>query len=72
METLKIFIRVTLIVVVFIASLGSTDDYERRLYDRLLTSYNVLERPVENNSMLVEVKLQIVLNQIIDVVSDKV
>lgn len=49
---------------VLLSSLCLADDYERRLYERLLTNYNVLERPVENNSMLVEVKLQIVLNQV--------
>lgn len=62
-----IFIIVTILILLFSATTG--DEYERRLYERLLKNYNVLERPVENNSMLVEVKLQIVLNQIIDVVS---
>lgn len=50
--------------------LAITDEHERRLYDTLLANYNVLERPVDNNSMPVQVKLQIILNQIIDVVRD--
>lgn len=41
---------------------------EQRLYKDLMKNYNKLERPAENNSSPVIVKLGVVLNQIIDVV----
>lgn len=45
--------------------------HEKRLLNQLLASYNTLERPVANESMPLEVKFGITLQQIIDVVSEK-
>lgn len=45
-------------------------DKESELYVRLLTDYEPLERPVENSSEPVIVKMGLVLQQIVDVVSN--
>ena len=42
----------------------------KRLYDDLMSNYNQLVRPVENNSDLVTVKMSLKLSQLIDVVSN--
>jgi hypothetical protein len=44
-------------------------DHERLLYDRLQHNYNVLARPVKNESEAVVVHLGMDLQQILDVVS---
>ena len=46
-------------------SSGSIEEY--RLYNDLLKNYNHLERPVANSSLPLEVKIRVVLQQIIDV-----
>lgn len=43
--------------------------HEKRLLNNLLGPYNVLERPVANESEPLEVKFGLTLQQIIDVVS---
>lgn len=43
--------------------------HEKRLLNQLLAVYNVLERPVANESEALEVKFGLTLQQIIDVVS---
>ncbi|KAJ9576119.1 hypothetical protein L9F63_007006, partial [Diploptera punctata] len=43
--------------------------HEKRLLNMLLDMYNVLERPVANESEPLEVKFGLTLQQIIDVVS---
>lgn len=45
------------------------DEHEKRLYELLLSNYNVLERPVENNSLPVVVFLGLFFQQIIDLVN---
>lgn len=45
------------------------DKHEKRLYNDLLKNYSYLERPVINNSLPVVVSLQVILQQIVDVVS---
>ncbi|XP_063076176.1 neuronal acetylcholine receptor subunit alpha-7 isoform X2 [Engraulis encrasicolus] len=42
-------------------------EYQRKLYSDLLSNYNHLERPVQNDSAAIEVRLGITLLQIIDV-----
>lgn len=55
------------IIVYFIGS--HQGPHEKRLLNHLLTPYNVLERPVANESEPLEVKFGLTLQQIIDVVS---
>lgn len=43
--------------------------HEKRLLNNLLAPYNILERPVANESEPLEVKFGLTLQQIIDVVS---
>lgn len=43
--------------------------FERKLLNNLLNNYNLLERPVANESEPLEVKFGLTLQQIIDVVS---
>lgn len=43
--------------------------HEKKLLNKLLERYNVLERPVANESEPLEVKFGLTLQQIIDVVS---
>lgn len=43
--------------------------HEKRLLNNLLAPYNILERPVANESESLEVKFGLTLQQIIDVVS---
>jgi nicotinic acetylcholine receptor len=43
--------------------------HEKTLLNKLLERYNVLERPVANESEPLEVKFGLTLQQIIDVVS---
>lgn len=43
--------------------------HEKRLLNNLLGPYNILERPVANESEPLEVKFGLTLQQIIDVVS---
>ena len=43
--------------------------HERALLNKLLSNYNTLERPVENETEPLQVKFGITLQQIIDVVS---
>lgn len=43
--------------------------HEKRLLNTLLVPYNILERPVANESEPLEVKFGLTLQQIIDVVS---
>lgn len=43
--------------------------HEKRLLNNLLMPYNILERPVANESEPLEVKFGLTLQQIIDVVS---
>lgn len=43
--------------------------HEKRLLNNLLGPYNILERPVANESESLEVKFGLTLQQIIDVVS---
>lgn len=43
--------------------------HEKKLLNMLLETYNVLERPVANESEPLEVKFGLTLQQIIDVVS---
>jgi hypothetical protein len=43
--------------------------HEKKLLTKLLEKYNVLERPVANESEPLEVKFGLTLQQIIDVVS---
>lgn len=43
--------------------------HEKRLLNHLLNNYNLLERPVANESEPLEVKFGLTLQQIIDVVS---
>jgi nicotinic acetylcholine receptor len=43
--------------------------HEKKLLTKLLEKYNILERPVANESEPLEVKFGLTLQQIIDVVS---
>lgn len=47
--------------------LALAKNYELGLYKSLLSKYNKLERPVEDNRKPITVKLGLVLNQIIDI-----
>lgn len=64
MAILPIFIAITALI-----RCGLADRYERDLYNRLLSKYNVLVRPVVNSKTPVEVRMKLVLSQIVDVVS---
>lgn len=44
-------------------------DSARRLFDDLLTHYNRLVRPVRNHSQTLQVRLNLKLSQLLDVVS---
>ena len=50
---------------------GWANPHAKRLYDDLLSNYNRLIRPVENNTDHLTVKLGLKLSQLIDVVSTK-
>ena len=50
---------------------GWANPHAKRLYDDLLSNYNRLIRPVENNTEHLTVKLGLKLSQLIDVVSTK-
>ncbi|KAE8752654.1 hypothetical protein FOCC_FOCC000776, partial [Frankliniella occidentalis] len=45
--------------------------HEKRLLEDLLDDYNVLERPVANESEPLEIKFGLTLQQIIDVIGDE-
>ena len=57
---------ILLIFVSFLAS-GRGNEDEQRLYADLLNNYNALERPVENSSDPLVVKVRLFLQQIVDV-----
>lgn len=58
------------IVSLFFLLAGSQQgQHEKKLLNMLLENYNVLERPVANESEPLEVKFGLTLQQIIDVVS---
>lgn len=52
-----------------LATCSLADEHERRLYKKLFSDYSIYERPVLNHTHAVFVRFQIVLNQLVDVVS---
>ncbi len=48
---------------------ADSDQFEYDLFDMLMYDYNPLERPVENSSLPVVVKLGVDLLQVVDLVS---
>ncbi|VDP07835.1 unnamed protein product [Soboliphyme baturini] len=59
--------RMMFVFVVQIIRTAWTDNFERKLHDDLLMSYDTLERPVPNSSLPLRVLLEITLFQIVDV-----
>uniref|UniRef100_A0AC34RKQ2 Neurotransmitter-gated ion-channel ligand-binding domain-containing protein n=1 Tax=Panagrolaimus sp. JU765 TaxID=591449 RepID=A0AC34RKQ2_9BILA len=59
------FFRIFLLL--FLINLSTCNEDEQRLYADLLNNYNPLERPVENSSEPLIVKVRLFLQQIIDV-----
>ncbi|CAG9816600.1 unnamed protein product [Phaedon cochleariae] len=56
-------------IFVFLFQGSEQGPHEKLLLNNLLAAYNVLERPVANESEPLEVKFGLTLQQIIDVVS---
>lgn len=54
---------------IFLIAGSQQGQHEKKLLNMLLENYNVLERPVANESEPLEVKFGLTLQQIIDVVS---
>lgn len=62
--------RSKVVIVFFLRLSDSLQGYhEKRLLNHLLNNYNLLERPVANESDPLEVRFGLTLQQIIDVVS---
>lgn len=58
---------ILIILIISFPTYAFTSHHERRLYEDLMRDYNVLERPVENDSQPVVVYLKVSLQQLIDV-----
>lgn len=65
---MRCWICYSIVSTIFVTVLKSEEN-EKKLYDLLLADYNILVRPVENNTDPVNVTLGLTFQQLVDVVS---